>query len=216
MVWSRRTMCILALVMTLLVCLGGLAVVAYTAPPREHGRLAGIFIETDAGYARIPRRALDCALVEASARRESCWTTVDGQQLRVDVAHRAPEAFGFEACSATFGTTTATCRPGRITTVNGGAFNYALVHGAALGVRDEEFDGLRRRHRLENLDEAGWLTLGQRWSALLALGVVAAILVAPRWRLPIRLAVALGAGLGTFAAAGLASVVLLLLTGRAD
>ena len=89
---SRRTMSVLALVATLLVCLGGLATVAYTAPPRGHGRLAGVFIETDAGYARIPCRALACAPVEASARRETCWTTVDGQQLRVDVAHRAPES----------------------------------------------------------------------------------------------------------------------------
>ena len=204
------------LVAALLACLAGTALALYTAPPREHGRIAGISIEVEQrDDTRIPRRALDCTRQAAAEPGESCRAMVDGRELRVDLVHRGPESFGFRDCLATYGASTAPCRA-RMITCCGTRPIYAAVPAGALDIRDQALQATRRQHPLDQLDEAGWMRLVIVMAGILGLGVVLAIVPLPRGRWYLRLMAAPVAGLVVFVAATLASFVYFVATGRAD
>ncbi len=209
---ALRVMSTVFLIAALLTCLAGTALTIYTAPPREHGHIAGITIGAERrDYTRIPRRALDCTRQATAEQHESCRAIVDGRELRVDVVHRGPESFGFRDCLATYGASTAPCDP-----IWGLGPIYAGVPAGALDIRDQAVQTTRRQHPLDQLDEEGWMRMVIVMAGILSLAVALAIVPLRRGRWYLRLLAAPAVGLVVFDVATLASFVYFVATGRAD
>ena len=207
--WITSTLFLIA---ALLACVAGTALAIYTAPPREHGRIAGISLDTEQhDYSRIPHRALDCTRQASAEPGESCRTIVDGRELRVDLAHRGPESFGFRDCLATYGASTAPCR-----TIWGLGPIYAGVPAGALDIRDQALQATRRQHPLDQLNEEDWMRLVIVMAGILGLAVALAIVPLRRGRWYLRLLAAPVVGLVVFNVAILASFIYFVATGRAD
>jgi len=205
----------LFLIAALLACLAGTALAIYTAPPREHGHIAGISLDTEQhDYSRIPRRALDCTRQASAEPGESCRAIVDGRELRVELAHRGPESFGFRDCLATYGAATAPCRARTIICCGGPI--YAAVPAGALDIRDQALQATRRQHPLDQLDEEDWMRSVIVVAGILGLAVALTIVPLPRGRWYLRLLAAPVVGLVVFDVAMLASFVYFVATGRAD
>ena len=209
-----RVVSALFLIAALLACLAGTALAIYTAPPREHGHIAGITIGAERrDYTRIPRRALDCTR-QAAEPGESCRAIVDGRELRVDVVHRGPESFGFRDCLATYGASSVPCRA-RTHICCGGPISAAVPMGA-LDIRDQAVQAIQRQHPFDQLDEEGWMRLVIVMAGILGLGVALATVPLPQGRWYLQLLAAPVAGLVVFDVAMLASFVYFVATGRAD
>ncbi len=209
---ALRVMSTLYLIAALLACLAGTALAIYTAPPREHGHIAGISIEVEQrDDTRIPRRALDCTGQASAEPSESCRAIIDGRELRVDVVHRGPESFGFRDCLVTYGASTAPCR-----TIWGLGPIYAGVPAGALDIRDQALQATRRQHPLDQLDEEDWIRLVIVMAGILGLAVALAIVPLPRGRWYFRLLAAPVVGLVVFDVAMFASFAYFVATGRAD
>jgi hypothetical protein len=155
----------------LLICLIGLAVVAYFAPPADLYHVSGIALSGPGGVARLPYRSIACADDPANARLTACRTTLAGQPLVVTAEYEAGAAWSLRACTATYRGKSATCRTGNMV-VNGPP--YAIIQGSELGLSRADLQSVRQQWPVENWHEADWLRVPALLAALLALGAVLA------------------------------------------
>jgi hypothetical protein len=200
----------------LLLCAAGTIVLSMLAP-RADGRIAGIAINSRDGFARIPRRALDCASAPTNTPTESCSALIDGDRLTIELEYQGfvRRGFEFQSCTARYRGKTASCRAGNLTLSNGIPV-YALTSGADLGLSDEALRTVRQRHTIENLHEEDWRAIAQVVATIITLSAVPLMLFAPVGRWYSRAGGALIGGLALFAVSRGALALALLWTGLVD
>lgn len=130
----------------------GAGVMIWYAPVSSKGSIAGVAIGTGDGdpyrrYVRVARRNLGCH--STGAYTETCRTTIDGRELRLEIDHDlprdVPNQFQFARCTATYGDRSYPCRHANFT-VSGGFAIHAVFHASDVGIAPDALAALRSQN----------------------------------------------------------------------